>query len=247
MAILDKHVERGRRANELGQQRRYYPSIYIVLFFSPFYFFFLMILPSIVACRRSSLSPADIVAQVFKVAEHFQFPSIRFKKNYSLVISTVDLIRSSDYTTADEYEIRPVVDLFFFLFVHMPIDTAVIKKGNHFTCTLYDDSNYFFFFRLLFFLKRILEKEKKKKVNKFERRNKKPQQPTWWHGHIPVAFLPLCVHLPRFRAQTLVTTCCSNCCCCCCCCRVECRQRRAVRGFARCQTAMSRKSSQPHP
>ena len=162
MAILDKHVERGRRANELGQQRRYYPSIYIVLFFSPFYFF-LMILPSIVACRRSSLSPADIVAQVFKVAEHFQFPSIRFKKNYSLVISTVDLIRSSDYTTADEYEIRPVVDLFF-LFVHMPIDTAVIKKkGNHFTCTLYDDSNYFFFFRLLFFLKRILEKEKKKK------------------------------------------------------------------------------------
>ena len=163
MAILDKHVERGRRANELGQQRRYYPSIYIVLFFSPFYFF-LMILPSIVACRRSSLSPADIVAQVFKVAEHFQFPSIRFKKNYSLVISTVDLIRSSDYTTADEYEIRPVVDLFFFIFVHMPIDTAVIKKkGNHFTCTLYDDSNYFFFFRLLFFLKRILEKEKKKK------------------------------------------------------------------------------------
>ena len=81
--------------------------------FPPSTFFFLMILPSIVACRRSSLSPADIVAQVFKVAEHFQFPSIRFKKNYSLVISTVDLIRSSDYTTADEYEIRPVVDLFF--------------------------------------------------------------------------------------------------------------------------------------
>ena len=90
--------------------------------------FFLMILPSIVACRRSSLSPADIVAQVFKVAEHFQFPSIRFKKNYSLVISTVDLIRSSDYTTADEYEIRPVVDLFFFFLFTCPSTQPSLRK-----------------------------------------------------------------------------------------------------------------------
>ena len=250
MAILDKHVERGRRANELGQQRRYYPSIYIVLFFSPFYFFFFN--DSAFYCGLSSflvISPQPILWRKFLRWRNISnsLPSdskkiilLLFPQSISFGLVTIQPPMNMKYG-------RLLIFFFFFLFTCPSTQPSLRKKATISLVLCMMIPTIFSSFASYSFSKGFWKRKKKKKVNKFERTNKKPQQPTWWHGHIPVAFLPLCVHLPRFRAQTLVTTCCSNCCCCCCCCRVECRQRRAVRGFARCQTAMSRKSSQPHP